>query len=310
LARAFVCTAVHASQHLPAGGLMRVSVSASAGAGGVSNRAFRFEFRRSTSPASALLIGDVMDYSTLSTTDLLARAADAARTDASGVDRVRWGLVYELHDRATREVFTAAAAWCRAPDVALRNLGVDILAELGMEADFPFARESEPVLLTLLDDPAATVVAGAARALGSLGADDTAGLCRIAGHPVAEVRVALARSLCELCGPGVMPTLLALSRDAEVEVRRLAASGLTGLDREDTEEIRLALVERLRDEDAETREEAIFGLAMLDDDRVDEALRAAKEEPDTSELIEMAAMHLECRRDPDAKPLPRPRRPN
>jgi HEAT repeat protein len=253
-----------------------------------------------------------MDYSTLSTTDLLARAADAARADGGGggADRVRWGLVYELHDRATPEIFAAAAAWCRAPDAALRTLGVDVLAELGLEADCPFAKESEPVLLTLLDDPDATVVAGAARALGILGADDTASLCRIAAHPNAEVRVALARSLCELCGPGVMPTLLALSRDAEVEVRRLAASGLTGLDREDTEEIRLALVERLRDDDAETREEAIFGLAMLDDDRVDEALRAAKEEPDTSELIEMAAMHLECRRDPDAKPLPRPRRPN
>lgn len=250
-----------------------------------------------------------MDYSTLSTTDLLARAADAARPDRPVADRVRWDLVYELHDRGTREIFTAAVAWCRAPDAALRSLGVDVLGELGFEADFPFAKESEPVLLPLLDDPDPSVVARAALALGSLGADDTARLCRVAVHPASEVRVALARSLCQLAGPAVMATLIALTRDSEAEVRRLAASGLTGLDREDTEEIRLALVARLRDDDAETREEAIFGLALLDDDRVDDALRAAREEPETSELIEMAALRVDCRSDP-GRPLPRPPRPN
>ncbi len=207
-------------------------------------------------------------------------------------------------------MFTAAVSWCLAADVNLRALGVDVLGELGHEADFPFAKASEPYLLALLDDPDATVVARAALALGTLGADDTGSLCRVATHPVADVRVALARSLCELAGPAVMSTLIALTRDAEADVRRLAASGLTGFDREDTEAIRLALVERLRDDDAETREEAIFGLAQLGDERVDDALRAAKEEPETSELIEMAAMQVESRRDPDAKPLRRLPRAN
>jgi HEAT repeat protein len=251
-----------------------------------------------------------MDFSTLSTPDLLARAEDAARPDRTIADRVRWELVYELQDRATREVFAAAVAWCRASEPRLREIGVDVLAELGLDADFPFARESEPVLLTLLDDAEPSIVARAALALGTHGADDTASLCRIAAHPVVEVRAALARSLCDLCGPGVMPTLLALSRDAEADVRRSATEGLTGLDREDTEEIRLALVERLGDDDTETREAAIFGLALLEDDRVDEALQAAAEDPDASCLIDMAAMHLEFRRDSDAKPWPRPPRPN
>ena len=183
------------------------------------------------------------------------------------------------------------ASTCSASSVSMRS--------------FPFARESEPVLLPLLEDAEATVVAAAALALGTLGADDTATLCRAASHPAADVRAAVARSLCDLAGPGVIPTLIALTRDPEAGVRQLATSGLGGFDREDTEDVRLALVERLEDTDAETREEAIFALAQLGDDRVDAALRAALEEPDTSELIEMAAMAVENRRRP-GRPLPRP----
>ena len=161
------------------------------------------------------------------------------------------------------------------------------------------------MLLPLLHDDDATVIAAAALALGTLGADDTATLCRAASHAAADVRAAVARSLCDLAGPGVVPTLIALTRDPEAAVRQLATSGLGGFDREDTEALRLALVERLTDTDAETREEAIFALAQLGDDRVDAALRVALEEPETSELIEMAAMAVESRRRP-GRPLPRP----
>ena len=242
-----------------------------------------------------------MDHATLSTATLLADAA-AAAIAAAPDDRPLWDLIYALHQRATRDVFDAAAAWCRSPSAPLRGLGVAVLGELGLDDGLPFTRESEPVLLSLLQDAEATVVAAAALALGTLGADDTATLCRTADHTVVAVRAAVARSLCDLAGPGVIPTLIALSRDPDVEVRRQATSGLGGFDREDSEELRLALVARLDDTDTETREEAIFALAQLGDDRVDAALRVALDEPETSELIEMAAMAAENHR--------RPRRPN
>ena len=245
-----------------------------------------------------------MDHATPSTTALLADAAAAALASDPD-DRRLWDLIYALQERASREVFEAAAAWCRSPSPPLRRLGADVLGELGLDESFPFARESEPLLLPLLTDIEATVVAAAARALGTLGADDTATLCRVASHPAADVRAAVARSLCDLAGPKVVPTLIALTRDSEAAVRQLATSGLGGFDREDTEDVRLALVERLEDTDAETREEAIFALAQLGDDRVAAALRAALEEPETSELIEMAAMAVESRRH-RGRPLPRP----
>src|SRR5215203_830851 len=247
-----------------------------------------------------------MDHTTRSTTLLLADAAAAAIAGPPDEPRL-WDLIYALHERGSRDVFEAGAVWCRSPLPPLRRLGADVLGELGLDANFPFARESEPFLLPLLEDPDTTVAAAAALALGTLGADDTATLCRAARHAAAEVRAAVARSLCDLTGPGVIPTLLTLTRDRDVDVRRLATSGLGGFDREDTEEVRLALVERLEDVDAETREEAIFALAQLGDDRVDAALRVALEEPDTSELIEMAAMAVESRRQPGPhRRLPRP----
>jgi len=250
-----------------------------------------------------------MDPTSLSTTALIAAAAEAAIVRSPDDPRL-WDLIYALHCRATREVFVAAAAWCASSSVGQRRLGAEVLGELGFEDDFPFAREAEPVLLRLLGDAEPTVVVEALLALGTLGADNTMAICRLVAHPLVEIRAALARCLCDLAGPRVIPTLISLTRDRDAGVRRTATSGLCGLDREDTEDLRGALVERLGDEDPETREEAILALALLDDDRVEDALRAACDEPETSELIEMARMRVESRRDHDPRQPHWPPRPS
>jgi HEAT repeat protein len=160
---------------------------------------------------------------------------------------------------------------------------------------------SDPVLLRLLDDADTGGVVAAIRALGALGVEDTAALCRVVNHPATDVRAALAESLCILEGPEVVSTLMRLTRDPDAAVRRSATSGLGGVDHDDTESLRLALVDRLNDPDADTREEAIFVLAQLGDERVGSALREARTEPDTSELIEMAAMAFDNRRQPGGR---------
>ena len=63
-----------------------------------------------------------MDPAALSTTDLLARAAESA-LDPARDEPALWRLIDQLHDRPTREVFDAAVAWCRAPEGDLRLLG-------------------------------------------------------------------------------------------------------------------------------------------------------------------------------------------
>ena len=63
-----------------------------------------------------------MDHATPSTTALLADAAAAALASDPD-DRRLWDLIYALQERASREVFEAAAAWCRSPSPPLRRLG-------------------------------------------------------------------------------------------------------------------------------------------------------------------------------------------
>lgn len=239
-----------------------------------------------------------MALEALSTTALLRKAAELATPREDLDDRQLWSVIDALHARGSREVFEAAAAWCASPSPILRQLGASVLCDLGFEQDTPFARESDPVLLRLLDDADTGVVVAAIRALGALGVEDTAALSRVVNHPSTDVRAALAESLCVLEGPDVVSTLMRLTRDADASVRRNATSGLGGIDHDDTESLRLALVDRLDDPDADTREEAIFVLAQLGDERVGAALREARTEPDTSELIEMAAMAFENRRQP------------
>ena len=48
----------------------------------------------------------------------------------------------------------------------MRTVGADVLGELGWEVDHPFAKESEPVLLRLLQDQDTHVVAAATLRLG------------------------------------------------------------------------------------------------------------------------------------------------
>jgi HEAT repeat protein len=232
-----------------------------------------------------------MDLTAIPTTEMLARAAEAAqgagRLDAQSV----WPLIYELQDRCEREVFDAAVAWCASPVAPIRELGASVLGELGLDEYLPFARESHAPLLALIDDPDSTVIATALWALDSLEGGDTEAICRRAAHPDREVRIAVARCLGDHCGETAVRTLLALIIDPEPEVRCLATSALGSLRDEDTEEIRRALVARLSDEHGVTREEAIYALAIRGDARVDFALASALSDPNAGELIRMAALH-------------------
>jgi hypothetical protein len=238
---------------------------------------------------------DAMDPAALSTTDLLAAAAEAAQ--ATPVDQSRlWPFIHALHDRGTREVFDAAAAWCRAPEATLRSLGADVLSSLGIEDSWPFAKESDAVLMPLLDDPEPDVIAAAVNAIEQLDIGDNLAIARLHTHPAREVRAVVSHCLAAFSDPDTSDALIALSRDADTEVRRNAVNGLAARPHLDSEAIRLALIARVCDPDRETAEEAIFGLAIRRDARGDAMLRAALQDPDAGEIIHMAALYRDPRR--------------
>ena len=70
-----------------------------------------------------------------------------------------------LHFRGNREVFVTARGLCRSPDPARRQVGAEILGQLGWERR-SYHIQSIDLLVELLSDRTPSVVAAAATALG------------------------------------------------------------------------------------------------------------------------------------------------
>jgi HEAT repeat protein len=203
-------------------------------------------------------------------TDELVRMALVARHEDA-----RWEIVNRLHWRGTREVFEAAREMCTSPHAFERTLGADVLAQLGL-GKRPFRAETVPILLRLLDDQHPQVIYSAAIALGHNRDTSIVGpLSGLVHHPSKDVRFGVVFGLLSLEDPRAVEALIALSKDADPEVRDWATFGLGAEIALDTPPIRDALLARVRDADLETRADALLGLARRGDQRVVEPLLEA-----------------------------------
>jgi HEAT repeat protein len=212
-----------------------------------------------------------------------------------------WALVRALQRRGSQAVFEQARAWCGAPDAGLRRLGANILGQLGVAMGRPFAGPSTPILDSLLDDADESVVSCALIALGHLETGDSARICSLASSPSDRVRYSVAWCLGRRDDTRAVATLIALSRDADAEVRDWATFGVGSLSDADNSEIRQALVDRLDDSDGDTRAEAMVGLARRGDTRADAAVAAALSQPDPGSLVYEAAELIAQRERSDAE---------
>jgi len=184
-------------------------------------------------------------------------------------EEAAWDNVMVLQYRGTPEVFGAARRLCASTDPKERELGADILGQLGIpERTFP--DESVTILLQMLDSETDTnVLRDIAIALGHL--DDARAiepLIRLKSHPSEDVRFGVVHGLSGHEDSRAIRTLIELSGDTDSDVREWALFGLSLLTSTDTEEIRSAFVDRLTDPDGKTRKEALLALAKLRDERV------------------------------------------
>jgi HEAT repeat protein len=201
---------------------------------------------------------------------IAARIAKALEADARGDDDARWRQLAALHRHGSTDVLAAALALCASGVAAERQLGADILAQLGgTGVSSPHRATSAPVLAALLGDAEADVVVSALFAHGhlELGAEEPV-LTALSAHPSEDVRHALAWALPGIGGARMTPLLLQLMRDDDVDVRDWATFGLGSMLVEDTPEIRDALLQRTNDADKMTASEACLGLARRGDRRV------------------------------------------
>lgn len=189
-------------------------------------------------------------------------------------DELPWEAVNALRRIGSREVFNRAIAWCKSGNPLERARGADVLAQLGKTMEHQtnnFPEESYIAVSQMLQlENEIQPLSSAIHALGHL--DNPAGIPLIVSyqqHPEAEIRFAVACALGAYANdPEAVQALIALTRDADDNVRDWAVFGLGNLGDADSTEIRDALFARLNDSNEEVRDEAMVGLAKRKDTRV------------------------------------------
>jgi len=210
-------------------------------------------------------------------------------------DESPWKAVRKLHNIGSRQVFDRAAAWCSSDNPLKRARGADVLAQLGAARDHPqqtFRDEAFSVVSTLAKgetDPLPLL--SAVYALGHIGNPLAVPLViEHRFHSSADVRQAVAYALsCFAQEPRAVDTLLALTGDADDDVRDWATFGLGVLGDLDSEKIRDALYQRITDSNRDVREESLVGLAKRQDRGALPALIAELNKPEISIRITEAA---------------------
>jgi len=211
-----------------------------------------------------------------------------------------WRLIGDLHERGGDEEFEAASLLCRSNAAVDREMGADILGQLGW-AKRNFQDESVAQLISLLADPVDDVVASAAYALGHRqAAAAISGVLALTEHPNPRVRHGVTFGLLGLDDDRAIAGLIRLSADVDEEVRNWATFGLGSQIDADSPAIRQALVDRLDEENDEIADEALLGLARRRAPMALDLVSAALLRDDINGLVVQAAETLA---DPRLLPL-------
>jgi HEAT repeats len=182
-----------------------------------------------------------------------------------------WILQHRLKDIFQKIQTLALSHDSKSQEVAATILGQNVVREKAL------TRESAAELFRMLRaemNLQPSVITSIIFALGNLkevGFVDA--VLSYKSHPNADIRYAVASSLCGCKDEDAISALIELSRDTDYDVRNWATFGLGSLIESDTKEIRTALVNRLADPEVEVRGEALVGLVARRDIRAMEPLR-------------------------------------
>ena len=172
-----------------------------------------------------------------------------------------WSHIAILHQRGTICEFEAAKELCISADPIKREIGADILGQLGW-SERTFQTESVEILIGLLTDPEEDIVTSAAFSLGHR--NDPAAipeLVKLIHHPNDRLRLGVTTGLSCHEDSQAIEGLIVLSKDDSEEVRNWATFGLGTQIETNSPEICNALLVSLTEENQEIRGEALVGLA-------------------------------------------------
>jgi HEAT repeat protein len=219
-----------------------------------------------------------------------------------------WEHVCELQERGEEQTFTRAAAWCEDADPLIRELGADVLAQLGHRSPspWPFDDKSLPILLGMLRDEQPQVREAALAGIGYTEAElddwNIEDLRACATDEATSVRSAAAHALntfLRVESDDVQGICFQLMEDLDDEVRNWATFQLGSFEDLDSGSIREALLARVRDTDAMVRAEALSGLALRKDERMAKLLFSELRGGEVEAPVFEAIAEM-----PDAKYLP------
>lgn len=228
-------------------------------------------------------------YKSWHASTLFRRALNAKNEDKY------WDYVRELRSRGTIEIFNSAKELSLGSKIRCRQLGADVLSQLGYGSSYPFRSESLKLFHEMLrTEKSPKVLESILVGIGHLQeSEDTFGVWRISSfrkHKSEDVRQGVVFALLCRTDRISVSTMNYLSRDKSPMVRDWATFGLGQQIDLDTPAIRKALIDRVYDSDGSTRGEALLGLAKRKDPRVKPFLIQELEQEDVSSMtIEAAA---------------------
>lgn len=179
-----------------------------------------------------------------------------------------WSIIAELHERGSKSEFDAAKKLVKSEDAIKREIGADILGQLGWSKKL-YQQESVSILIQLLHDNNIDVISSAAFSLGHRNDSKAIPfLVELVEHQNSRVRHGVVFGLSGLDDEIAVGALIKLSHDKNFDVRNWATFGLGSLCEIDTKELREALHERISDREYEIRGEALVGLALRKDNNI------------------------------------------
>lgn len=213
--------------------------------------------------------------------------------------------IRELRGRGGKDIFKKSVALLHAESAEERCIGANILSQLGKPPRVYAKRIIKLFCVALKNETDAHVINAILFGIGHnnnhLTQKQTDFICSFRHSTDLKVRQALVFALQGLIYPSAIDTMIMFSRDKNNWIRNWATFGLGSNLFHDTEEIRVALWERVSDKYIYVRKEAIFGLAQLKDPGIKQILKDELKKMDTHSSIILEA--IEVFEDKDFIPL-------
>ena len=207
-----------------------------------------------------------------------------------------WENIRELRKRPNKEVYNKAFKLANSKIEKEKIIGIYVLAQLGFDPRFQQEKTVDLYFKLLENEKSPKVISAILSSIShnneNLNEKQISKLIEFKTHKFVNVRFQLTLALSCLENENAIKTLIELSNDRDSDTRNWATFGIGTQLENDTEEIRIALWNRVTDKDKITRLEAISGLAKRKDRKIKSILKTELENIDEDGSLILESIEL------------------